>query len=372
MKVILYLSLLTNCLAFTTLSRVVPHQQTSTTTTLFQTSSNDLPSDVTTTRRTLLQNTLTTTATAAAAAAVAFLPNQAEAAVGTLPEYATSNAILQGITVDVADKSQQDEMIAFLSNSFDFKILRRRVTGSVTDTWMGFGPEQLSIPSDFEIPVSSFAKYGGHASIHIRYDSKSLSPLYKRGEDAPGDNIAYLQVGVPTYRISAMVKNGGNVLDAYGIVNVVSPSGLPMRGIVGIMPDPIMFVAINCKNVKESKAFYEQLGFMEQEYPYARPSKGTGQFEPPQPPKSIYMAPSPSCMGVLLLPSTKKRISQNPVVKSLNLVYTPSESQSGGSGGSGEGDIMTLKDPSGVVTGFIPVDMFEQVEKTTLVPQQDS
>mmetsp|Transcript_4731 Transcript_4731/g.6953 ORF Transcript_4731/g.6953 Transcript_4731/m.6953 type:complete len:89 (+) Transcript_4731:176-442(+) len=88
------------------------------------------------------------------------------------------------------------------------------------------------------------------------------------------------------------------------------------------------------------------------------------------------MAPSPSCMGVLLLPSTKKRISQNPVVKSLNLVYTPSESQSGGgsggSGGGGEGDIMTLKDPSGVVTGFIPVDMFEQVEKTTLVPQQDS
>ncbi len=58
---------------------------------------------------------------------------------------------------------------------------------------MGFGPEQLSIPSDFEIPVSSFAKYGGHASIHIRYDSSSTNVYYNKGDNAPGDNIAYLQ-----------------------------------------------------------------------------------------------------------------------------------------------------------------------------------
>ena len=71
-------------------------------------------------------------------------------------------------------------------------------------------------------------------------------------------------VGVPGYRISQMVAAGGNILDAYGLVNVVSPSGLPMRGIVGISPDPIMLVAINCDNVKESAAFYEKLGFSEQ------------------------------------------------------------------------------------------------------------
>jgi hypothetical protein len=61
-----------------------------------------------------------------------------------------------------------------------------------------------------------------------------------------------------------MVANGGNILDAYGLVNVVSPCGLPMRGIVGISPDPMMFVAINCQDVQQSKAFYEQLGFVEQ------------------------------------------------------------------------------------------------------------
>jgi hypothetical protein len=72
------------------------------------------------------------------------------------------------------------------------------------------------------------------------------------------------KVGVPGYRVSQMVAAGGNILDAYGLVNVVSPSGLPIRGIVGISPDPIMLVAINCKDVQKSKAFYEQLGFMEQ------------------------------------------------------------------------------------------------------------
>lgn len=129
---------------------------------------------------------------------------------------------------------------------------------------MGYGPEQLSIPSDFTIPVSSFAKYGGHAAIHIRYEAEATSVYYRRGEDAPGNNIAFLQVGVPAYRISQMVANGGNVLDAFGIVNVVSPCGLPMRGIIGISPDPIMFVAINCADVQQSRAFYEQLGFVEQ------------------------------------------------------------------------------------------------------------
>jgi hypothetical protein len=129
---------------------------------------------------------------------------------------------------------------------------------------LGFGPEEMRIPENFEIPVSSFSRYGGHASICVRYDSQIADLYYKKGDDAPGDNIAFLQVGVPEYRISQMVKNGGNVLDAYGVVNVVSPSGIPMRGIIGISPDPMMFVALNCENVKQSREFYEQLGFAEQ------------------------------------------------------------------------------------------------------------
>jgi catechol 2,3-dioxygenase-like lactoylglutathione lyase family enzyme len=160
-----------------------------------------------------------------------------------------------------------------------------------------------------------------------------------------------------------MVKNGGNVLDAYGYVNVVSPCGLPMRGIVGIYPDPIMLVALNCANVEASRAFYEHLGFVEQEYPYARPSKGMGQFEPPQPPKSLYLAPSPNCMGVLLLQAKakKKTISQNPVLESLNVVYTLSQE------GGDTSEEMAVADPSGVKIAFQSAKSFEFEERASRV-----
>lgn len=188
--------------------------------------------------------------------------------------------------------------------------------------------------------------------------------LYRTGDAAPGDNIAYLQLGVPTYRVSQMTKNGANILDAYGYINVVSPSGLPVRGIVGLRPDPIMFLAINCANVEESRAFYQKLGFVEQEYPFARPSKGTGPFEPAKPAKSVYLAPSPNCMGVLLLPSkNKKKVTPNPVFESLNLVYTPSE-------GSDTSEELVVADPSGVSIAFQPVERFEAEEKETRVARR--
>jgi hypothetical protein len=58
----------------------------------------------------------------------------ANAAVGSLSEFSDTNAILQGVTVDVADLSQQDSMIAFLQGGLNFKVLRQRRVGSVTDT----------------------------------------------------------------------------------------------------------------------------------------------------------------------------------------------------------------------------------------------
>ncbi|CAB9521151.1 Inherit from COG: Phosphoglycerate mutase [Seminavis robusta] len=287
------------------------------------------------------------------------------AAVGTLPEFQESNAILQGLTIDVVDQSQLKTMIDFLNQAFGFDVLRQRIRGSIEEVWLGFGPEELAIPADFTLPVSSFGKYGGHASLCIRYDAKSTAALYRIGDsNPPGSNIAFLQVGVPSYRISQMSNNGGNILDAYGFVNVISPSGLPIRGIVGIRPDPIMFVAINCDNVKQSQAFYEQtLGFSQQVYPFARPSNGTGPFEPAQPKGSVYLAPSPYSMGVLLLPS-KKKVTPNPVMDSLKVVYTPSSASSDNDSSDG-GGAMQVVDPSNVKISFQSASDFEQEERVT-------
>jgi len=156
-----------------------------------------------------------------------------------------------------------------------------------------------------------------------------------------------------------MLENGGNILDAYGLVTVVSPAGLPIRGVVGIAPDPIMYVAINCQDVNESREFYEKLGFVEQEVPYSRPSKGTTMFEPAPPKNSVYMSPSPNCMGVLLLQGKKKKnIVPNPVVDSLNIVYKPSSEET-------SGDALTFRDPSGVPIKLQSEQYFTKLERIT-------
>ena len=56
------------------------------------------------------------------------------AAVGSLPEFADTNAILQGLTVNVADPSQQKSMIEFLTQGFGFEVLRQRINGPIEET----------------------------------------------------------------------------------------------------------------------------------------------------------------------------------------------------------------------------------------------
>ena len=61
-------------------------------------------------------------------------PEMSSAAVGTLPEFSETNAIVQGLTINVADASQQKLMIEFLLNSFSFEIQRQRIQDSVEET----------------------------------------------------------------------------------------------------------------------------------------------------------------------------------------------------------------------------------------------
>lgn len=311
-------------------------------------------------RRSALTKTLPSLLALSTATAI---PSAARGMVGSLPELAETNVVIQCVTVQVADPSQRTAMVDFLQKGFGMEIQRQRIQGSREEVWMGYGPEQLSIPKDFTLPVSSFAKYGGHASIRIVYDSKTTNPYYKIGDTSPSDNsnVAYLQLGVPEYRISQMSKNGGTILDAYGIVNVISPAGLPIRGIVGISPDPIMFLAINCADAQATaQQFYgQQLGFQVRPYPYCRPGEGKGVFEPEQPKRSIYMAPPGNGgMGVLLLQSKKKKVAVNPAVGGMTLVYQPSDD-----GDAGAPPV--LMDPSGLNINFQPYKEFEKEEIAT-------
>ena len=62
------------------------------------------------------------------------LPERSSAAVGTLPEFAETNAIVNGLTINVADASQQQAMIDFLIGAFSFEVQRQRIQGSVEET----------------------------------------------------------------------------------------------------------------------------------------------------------------------------------------------------------------------------------------------
>jgi hypothetical protein len=65
--------------------------------------------------------------------------SSAGAAVGTLPELANANAYLQGVTIRVADQSQQSSTIAFFTDAFDFKVLRKNGRRDLVRIWTGTG-----------------------------------------------------------------------------------------------------------------------------------------------------------------------------------------------------------------------------------------
>jgi hypothetical protein len=57
----------------------------------------------------------------------------ASAAVGTLPEFQDTNAILQGLTINVVDQSQLKSFVQFLTQGFGLEILRQRIQGPVEE-----------------------------------------------------------------------------------------------------------------------------------------------------------------------------------------------------------------------------------------------
>lgn len=61
-------------------------------------------------------------------------PEKSSAAVGSLPEFADTNAVVNGLTINVADASQQKAMIDFLIGAFDFEVQRQRIQGTIEET----------------------------------------------------------------------------------------------------------------------------------------------------------------------------------------------------------------------------------------------
>jgi len=136
-----------------------------------------------------------------------------------------------------------------------------------------------------------------------------LSPFPLKGGDTPildpGTAVAYLQLAVPSLRLSKLVESGGVVKSAYGWVLVDSPGGLRHQVIVGSRRDPVMMLALNVPDLKKATDFYTNvMGMKEQEYPLSRIPESI--YEPKQPKGSKYLAYNEDGFGILLLPLPKK------------------------------------------------------------------
>ena len=198
------------------------------------------------------------------------------------------------IEVEVADP---EATVTFLTMA-----LGMRAAETPSGTAVSFGPTELRQPAGFYPGISSFDEDGGHCAIVVRRGP---------GTD-PGTGLAYVQISMPFIRASKLFRYGGNVTDAYGVVNVIAPGGLPLRLLVGDeITDRCMYVALRAKDVYASAQFLEkQLGMRRLDYPRARPpTKDESPFDPNPPRGSAFLGFCPDSLGILLLPTDKNRFT---------------------------------------------------------------
>lgn len=211
------------------------------------------------------------------------------------------------ILVEVADPSAT---VTFLTKALGMIT----VPTSSGEAAVAFGPTQLDKPPDFIPGVSSFDEDGAHCSIVVRRGPATT----------PGDGLAYVQLSLPFIRASKLLAYGGNITEAYGAVNVIAPGGLPLRLLVGDeVKDRCMYLALRVQNVKQSEKFYRnQLGMRRFAYPRARPpTPDESPFDPDPPRGSVFLAYCTDSLGILLVPSTKNRLTGNYFKPNVGDVY---------------------------------------------------
>ena len=165
---------------------------------------------------------------------------------------------------------------------------------------LAFGPTALSRPADFYPGISTFEVDGGHFALEIRPAAEAATL---------SERVAYVQLTLPTIRASKILDFGGEVVDAYGVWDIVAPGSVPLRLLVGDeRRDRVMYVAYKVANVKNAEAFYAAYGFARAPYPRARPpTTEESPFDPNPPKGAVYLQSCEDTVGVLLVPDKKRK-----------------------------------------------------------------
>lgn len=215
---------------------------------------------------------------------------------------------LTAIILPTYNPSTHASCVSLLSSAFPSISLLSSTPSSAT---FAFGPSDAPDPS-FLPGVSSPSLDGGHARLTLRHDpDRPLPAPALDAESPPQTALAYVQIAVPSFRASQIVKFGGEVLSSYGYVNALLPSGQQLRVVVGDSPDPLPYVALRPATAaafeRARASLPERYALVPSPPPLFRPPASDPSFSPPPPPSSAYLsgllpAGSPGGFGVLLLP----------------------------------------------------------------------
>ena len=209
--------------------------------------------------------------------------------------------IFQDISLNVANTYNDAIMFKALFQDTCQTIRSSSYKGN-NSTTIAFGADAYKSPSTFQAGISSYGMDGGHATITLL--SKDETDQDVQEIFSKGNGLQYIKIGSDLLRLSKGVENGANIKYAYGWVDLDTPNNLPLKIVVGIRRDPLMFACISVSNIDQTVKFLsEELGMKEMPLPLAR-NPGS-EFEPQPQKGDIYMGYSPDTMGFLLTPLPK-------------------------------------------------------------------
>lgn len=248
-------------------------------------------------------------------------------AIGTLYELKYQSVVLQDIAFNVENTYNDAAAMQALFQD-NMKPLRTSTVNKVNMTVMAFGPDAYASPKAFYPGVSTFYEDGGHSTITVmakRLDTDDdVVQLFDKG-----NGLQYVKVGADTIRLSKAIEKGCEIKYAYGWIDLNTPGGLPLEVVVGLARDPLMLACIRVSDVQLSTKFFtEELGMKELPFPLSRTAGS--DFEPQQPPNSVYVGYGADSMGLLLVPGAKGAppLSVGSFLEAFTLVFDESKAQS--------------------------------------------
>lgn len=293
----------------------------------------------------------------------------------------------QSMRIGVPD---MDKAVTFWTKGCGALVLDTKLVNGVNVTRIGFGPQSIrrddgakfalemvegpstrcepqpasalrssSLPS--KATRSSFGALA-HMPARITF-TRARSPCPRSFET--GGVLQYVQLAIPIFRLSQVMKNGGDIQSAYGWTQLTAPGGLPLRvHIDESRRDPFEFVALRTSSLKSSVAHYESLGLRKVDEKSGRKvelsiNKNTifensDAYEPDREVGSILMSygDKKAETGVLLLPPLKgaklitgsNGAAADPMPPVMSFVGAPALDRPG---------------PDGVLSVFTPIEEFE-------------